>query len=58
MKKAIPNFFHALQYFGIIWWVAEQAVSAGYQQWTIKNAVTNFQKDVLDREDKGKARFG
>jgi hypothetical protein len=39
-------------------WVAEQASAAGYKPWTIPRAVNDFQKEVLDRETKGKTGYG
>ncbi len=39
-------------------WVAEQASAAGYQPWTISQTVDEFEKEVLDREGKGKAGYG
>ena len=38
-------------------WFAESAKAAGYQPWTIKGAVREFRKDVLDREAKGRTGF-
>ncbi len=38
-------------------WVAEQASAAGYQPWTVSRAVDDFEKEVLDREGKGKAGY-
>ena len=36
-------------------WLAEQASAAGYAPWTISRAVDDFDKEVLDREGKGRA---
>ncbi len=36
-------------------WLAEQAGAAGYDPWTIPRAVAEFEKEVLDREAKGRA---
>jgi uncharacterized membrane protein len=38
-------------------WLAENAIAAGYEPWTIKSAVREFRKDVLDREAKGRTDF-
>ncbi len=38
-------------------WFAENASAAGYEPWTIKAAVREFRKDVLDREAKGRTGF-
>ena len=38
-------------------WLAENAIAAGYEPWTIKSAVRAFRKDVLDREAKGRTDF-
>jgi uncharacterized membrane protein len=38
-------------------WFAENASAAGYEPWTIKGAVREFRKDVLDREAKGRTGF-
>ncbi len=39
-------------------WFAEQASAAGYEPWTISQAVEDFDKDVLGRETKGKTGYG
>ena len=38
-------------------WFAESAQAAGYEPWTIKGAVRDFRKDVLEREAKGRTDF-
>ena len=38
-------------------WYAENASAAGYEPWTVKGAVREFRKDVLDREAKGRTSF-
>ena len=38
-------------------WLAENAIAAGYEPWTIGSAVREFRKDVLDREAKGRTDF-
>ncbi len=39
-------------------WFAEQADAAGYEPWTIPRAVDDFDKEVLEREGKGRAGYG
>ncbi len=38
-------------------WFAEQAGAAGYEPWTISRAVDDFDKDVLEREGKGRVGY-
>ena len=38
-------------------WFAEQAGAAGYEPWTISRAVDDFDREVLQREGKGRAGY-